>query len=112
VIVKTISFSLVLLVLAAVSFSAAEARGFGGMRGFSGVRGLGGMRVGGRSALSGGIRLGRGRGGRRYGYNSTANQGPTIEQQQASYFEERSAQNPYANVPERVNVSDYIRSYR
>ncbi|MFA6211249.1 MAG: hypothetical protein WCT03_07265 [Candidatus Obscuribacterales bacterium] len=110
-IVKTISFSLVLLVLAAVSFSAAEARGFGGMRGFSGVRGLGGIRAG-RCALSGGIRLGRGRGGRRYGYNSTANQGPTIEQQQASYFQERSAQNPYANVPERVNVSDYIRSYR
>lgn len=104
-ITRTTSVILLLLFIAAVSFSAAEARGFGGMRG------IGGIRAGGRSALSGGIRLGRGRGGRRYSNNSTANQGPTIEQQQASYFQERSAQNPYANVPDRVNVSDYIRSY-
>lgn len=111
--IKTTSVALLLLTLAAVSFSDAAARGrgrMGGMRVGGGMSGFG-MRAGGRSALSGGIRLGRGRGGRRYSNNSTANQGPTIEQQQASYFQERSAQNRYANVPERVNVSDYIRSY-
>ena len=57
--IKTTSVALLLLLFAAVSFSAAEARGFGGMRA------VGGMRAGGRSALGGQIRLGRGRGGRR-----------------------------------------------
>mgnify|MGYP000072424823 CR=1 FL=1 len=104
--IKTTSVALLLLLFAAVSFSAAEARGFGGMRA------VGGMRAGGRSALGGQIRLGRGRGGRRGGYNRAANIGPSVEQQQATYFQERRAENPYSQVAARVNVSDYVRVYR
>ena len=113
-----------LLTLAALSFSEVEARGagrmggmrMGGMRmggGMSrlGMRGLG-MGASGRGAFGGQIRLGRGRGGRRGGYNRAANMGPTVEQQQASYFQERRAENPYSSVPPRVNVSDYVRDYR
>lgn len=88
----------------------------GGMRMGGGMRGLGmtgmGMRAGGRNALGGQIRLGRGRGGRRGGYNRAANIGPSVEQQQATYFQERRAENPYSQVAARVNVSDYVRDYR
>lgn len=122
--IKTTSVALLLLTLAAVSFSDAEARGagrmggmrMGGMRMGGGMRGLGmtglGMGAAGRSAFGGQIRLGRGRGGRRGGYNRAANMGPTVEQQQAVYFQERRAENPYSNVPMRVNVNDYVRDYR
>lgn len=117
--IKTTSVALMLLTLAAVSFSDAEARGsrrmggmrMGGMRMGGGLSGLG-MGASGRGAFGGQIRLGRGRGGRRGGYNSTVNQGPTVEQQQANYFQERSAQNSYSSVPQHVNVSDYVRVYR
>ena len=83
----------------------------GGMRMGGGLSGLG-MRSGGRGALAGRIRLGRGRGGRRGGYNRAANMGPTVEQQQATYFQERRAENPYSQVAARVNVNDYVRDYR
>ena len=111
---RTSSAMLLLLILAAVSLPDAQARGMGHMGGIRMGGGLSGMGMGasGRGAFGGQIRLGRGRGGRRGGYNSTANQGPTVEQQQASYFQERSAQNPYSSVPEHVNVSDYVRNYR
>ncbi|MDP3511032.1 MAG: hypothetical protein Q8T09_23905 [Candidatus Melainabacteria bacterium] len=122
--IKATSVALLLLTLAALSFSDAEARGSGRMGGMrmGGMR-MGGMRMGGglsglgmgasgRGAFGGQIRLGRGRGGRRGGYNRAANIGPTVEQQQASYFQQRSAQNPYSSVPQRVNVSDYVRVYR
>lgn len=116
---KATSVALLLLTLAAVSFSDAEARGFGrmsgmrmsGMRMGGGMSGLG-MGASGRGAFGGQIRLGRGRGGRRGGYNRTASMGPTVEQQQAVYFHARRAENPYSNVPLRVNVSDYVRVYR
>ncbi|CAN5138345.1 hypothetical protein BH11CYA1_BH11CYA1_47370 [soil metagenome] len=71
----------------------------------------GGMRMGGRSSSRGMMHSGRGRGGRRGNYSSNANQGPTVEQQQASLFQERQAQNPYSNVAEHVNVSNYIKQY-
>ena len=111
-IIKTISIALLLLLFIAVTFSAVEATGLGGMRGFSGLRGYSGAGASGRSAFGGQIRLGRGRGGRRGGYNRAANMGPTVEQQQTSYFQERRAENPYSNVPLRINVSDYVRNYR
>jgi hypothetical protein len=119
VFIKTTSVALLLLTLAALSFSDAEARGsgrmggmrMGGMRMGGGLSGLG-MGAAGRSAFGGQIRLGRGRGGRRGGYNRAANMGPTVEQQQAVYFQARRAENPYSNVPMRVNVSDYVRDYR
>ncbi|MBP9094059.1 hypothetical protein KBI23_23765 [bacterium] len=117
--IKTTSVALLLLTLAALSFSDAEARGsgrmggmrMGGMRMGGGLSGLG-MGASGRGAFGGQIRLGRGRGGRRGGYNRAANMGPTVEQQQAVYFQARRAENPYSNVPMRVNVSDYVRDYR
>ncbi|MDQ5935601.1 MAG: hypothetical protein QG574_2907 [Cyanobacteriota bacterium erpe_2018_sw_21hr_WHONDRS-SW48-000092_B_bin.40] len=84
----------------------------GGMRMGGGMRGLGMTGLGGRSALGGQIRLGRGRGGRRGGYNRAANIGPSVEQQQSTYFQERRAENPYSQVAARVNVSDYVRDYR
>ncbi|MBP6743902.1 hypothetical protein KA344_01665 [bacterium] len=37
---------------------------------------------------------------------------PLQQQQQAVYFQARRAENPYSNVPMRVNVSDYVRDYR
>lgn len=112
--IKTTAVALLLLTLAALSFSDAEARGsgrMGGMRMGGGLSGLG-MGAAGRGAFGGQIRLGRGRGGRRGGYNRAANMGPTVEQQQAGYFQARRAENPYSNVPMRVNVSDYVRDYR
>lgn len=116
--IKTTSVALLLLALAALTFSDAEARGSGrkggmrsgGMRMGGGLSGLG-MGASGRSAFGGQIRLGRGRGGRRGGYNRAANMGPTVEQQQAAYFQERRSENPYSQVAARVNVSDYVRNY-
>ncbi len=61
-----------------------------------------------------GDRDGRGRrddrGGRGRGYGNF-NQGPTDEQLQAENFQKRAAENPYASVPQHVNVSNYIKTY-
>lgn len=104
--IKTTSVTLLLLLFTVVTFSDADARCFCGM--WAG----GGMRAGGRTVLGGQIRLSRSRGGRRGGYSSTANPGPTVERQQARYIQERSTQSPYSSVPEHVNASDYVRTYR
>ncbi|MBU6450365.1 MAG: hypothetical protein KGS72_01205 [Cyanobacteria bacterium REEB67] len=54
--------------------------------------------------------FGRGRGGRGRGYGNY-NQGPTDDQLQAVNFQKRASENPYANVPQHVNVSNYIKTY-
>jgi hypothetical protein len=54
--------------------------------------------------------FGRGRGGRGRG-NANYNQGPSDEQLQAANFQKRSSENPYASVPQHVNVSNYVKTY-
>jgi hypothetical protein len=65
--------------------------------------------VSGNSRQVAGFRFGRGRG--RRGYYSGDNYGQSPEEAQAEAFAKRQSENPYANVPQHVNVSNYIKNY-
>ncbi|MBS2008041.1 MAG: hypothetical protein JST01_13425 [Cyanobacteria bacterium SZAS TMP-1] len=112
----------VLLSLSVCVLAQTPAQARGGHGGHSGGH-AGGGRVGsigpravsvGRGVGSGGSRLlarmGFGRGRSRRGYYG-GNYGPTPEQVQSETFAERQGENPYAGVPQHVNVSDYVKTY-
>lgn len=63
----------------------------------------------GNSRQVAGFGFGRGRG--RRGYYSGDNSGQSSEEAQAEAFAKRQSENPYANVPQHVNVSNYIKNY-
>lgn len=65
--------------------------------------------VSGNSRQVAGFGFGRGRG--RRGYYNGGNYGESPEEAQAEAFAARQSENPYANVPQHVNVSNYIKNY-
>jgi hypothetical protein len=115
------------LSIAALAQPSTDARGGGGHGGgghggshavSGGARAVAvgpGFAAGRQGALSGnsrpvaGFRFGRGRG--RRGYYSGDNYGQSPEEAQAEAFAKRQSENPYANVPQHVNVSNYVKNY-
>ena len=107
-------FTAVCLLAGFLAVPYSEARGGHGGGGHGGAsinrsagRSFSGSRLIGTRLMSG---WGRGRGGGRRFYANTA-YGPSQDETLARAFDAKRAQNPYANVPQHVNIGDYIKDY-
>lgn len=96
------TISIILALAAGINLDA-DARG-----GHMGGGHMGGGHI--ASPTMGGFGMGRGRRGRGYG-GGYGNYQDNTAQQQAQYFEQRRNENPYKNVPQHVNVSNYVKTY-